>query len=633
MMDVLMRYHDGEGPKTPQGLVDYLGVHLQASREIGDFKTVDGYLNKEGEVLPLVQNRELWRGVGWSGEGLPPENLIKNLVMGFDLAGNKLNASRALFKPPKELLLTLWCELSEALRHRPDVAHAILCQGLAANTRCLEEEATRQRSGKGRKVEADWARAQVLELDYLHAENRGKEAAYHAHALIFPACLSKAGTWRAFNNLAHISKLSKPGGARDQVTSAMISEAARWGYKVEVARGKSTGAGSQGARVTCPDGHVIERGSIKRNRRAIILACQEMVRELGAPPLTPKQVELVRRETGRFPAEMSGVKLREALEKKLRILGFLDREGRIQEAAVVMAALARMEVGMAVAQVSLQDLPDLPSAGDGAEIIKERRKALVQAVPELSPNTDQARIRWTAAYDEALELVAAHPEGLGTDNLNKHMRDNLSKLKRAGVLAGEKIAGRMLYRLGPNGTERLHSGRREQSEVEAAVTTMVQSAMEDYPSPDLVRGRLEMVGITTNPRQDRFEVGAVGRVLQAPELIEKTGIGVETPVTPDLPWWERWLDQLRQLPQVLKKAIMAPAEVLQRWCGEIAETTAGKLSSQARHRLSASAAAKHDADDYRRRLNHIHQATNPAPISTNASLSNTEGEIGHGRTH
>lgn len=640
-MEIMMRYFDGEGAASPQGVVDYVGTHLQSPQEAGSLRAVRGYLSKEGRVEPLLCSAT-WKMVGWDGVGLPPEVLVRNLCQGRDLWGHRLTRTRNLYRAPKELVISLPSELSEALKGDPVAAHEIIITAIEAAVKSLEETSVRARSGKRPKDPSDWAPARLLFLGYPHAQNRAGEADLHAHVYIFPPALNSEGEWRTFDNFHHMALLSKPGGGRQRVTEAVIAEAERWGYNVEITRGKARGAGPQGARVVCPDGHIIERGSLPRTRRSEVLAAQEMVRECGAPPLTPKQVELVRRETGRFPVELKGVKRQDLLLRKLCALGFLDHEGRVLPSAKLTEACQAMETGMATAQVSLTDLPEMPHSLAAAEIIKSRRKALAVQVPELTLNTNQARIRWTATYDRVLELVAAAPEGLTTDELDKPTRDNLSKLKRAGVLLGEKVDKRLVYTLGPAGVERLARGRAEQVEAEALVTDIAGQAIQGAHSPGQIRGRLEMLGIQANPALERFELGAIGRVVEAPTLMARTGIRPETKPVPDIPWWERWWRQSQKLPELLRRAILHPAEVMKRWSKEWGQKAAKAVQAQAKVRKVAEAKAKKEADE-RLKIERSKEGgytpptnkarhTPPRNAVHQAPTQNSPGGKGHGRS-
>jgi len=525
--------------------------------------------------------------LGWDGQGLPPKKLILNLCNGFDRDGNKLTGSRG-FRRPKETIISLYSELSEALKDHPEIAHAILSDALVEHLEVIEERALRKRTGKGRKAQPEWAPGRVPTLSYLHQDNKLGETSFHIHVEAFPLALdADTGRWYTYDNGAHMAGLSKAGGGRDRVTKAIIASAAKFGYIVEVEPGKAHGIGPQGAKVTTPDGRVFERGTVSRNRRAEILAAQEMVRVLGANPLTPMEIELVRRQTGRFPKEIRGVRRAELLKKKLEAMGFLNSEGQIREAAEVRQCLAKMETGMAEAQVVLEDLSQLPFSKPAASIVKAKRQELTELEPTIIPNSNQARIRWTAAYDMALSMVANNPDGLRTDDLDKPTRDNLSKLKRAGILCGEKVGGRMVYRLSGEGEKRFQSGLVAQAHVESAVRAMVLEARAD--DPGITRGRLESVGITVVPSTETFEVGAVGRVLVDPELVKTTEIQEETPSLGDQSWWKRMWEQMRRLPEVIRRAILRPNEVQERW----------GWRSEDRHQAAASIA---EARKERRRI-------------------------------
>lgn len=632
-MDIELRYNDGEGALSAAGVMDYIGSHLQVRKEAGSLPSVHGYLTKDGKILPLLYS-DIWKQIGWSGQGLPPEALIKNLSQGLDLYGKRLTKSTKPFLAPKELIVSFPCEVSVAMKDDPEAGFDIMTEVIVEIIESIEEVAVRKRSGKGRKANPDPTPARILALTYPHAKNRAGEPDLHSHIYIFPPALDSAEVWRVFDNTEHMARLSKPGGARERATDVLIASAAKRGYTIDIKRGKASGPGPHGARVTCPDRRTIERGSVVTTRRSEILAAQEMARECGAAPLTRKQIEVVRRETGRFPAELKNIKRHDLLQKKLQALGFLDPEGRIHSPAGITAAFQTMEEHMAIAQVTLSDLPMLPHALSAAENIKDKRKALRDQVPGVKLNTNQARIRWTASYDRVLELVAAHPEGLTTDDLDKPMRDNLSKLKRAGILLGDKVHGRMRYTLGPEGKERLAQGHREQAEVETLVTDIAHQALEGAGSPGHVRGRLEMLGIQTNPSQGRFEIGAVGRVVENPELVASTGIQPTTEPLPDHPWWERWWMKSHELPELLKRAIMQPAEVMYRWSLELGQKAAEVVTTQFKSRRAAEEKAQKEADEKTAERKRQQEAGYTAPQPpTHRSPSNDSPArgVGNGR--
>ncbi|MFZ5501077.1 MAG: relaxase domain-containing protein [Candidatus Micrarchaeota archaeon] len=562
-MDVLIRYNDGQRASSPQGVLDYLGFHLEDSKEIGGLGQVHGYLSRDGTVLPIFEE-EPWRHVGWNGQCQPSAQLIRNLCQGCDAAGNSLTRSRSLFMAPKEFLITLPVELSAALEDRPEVAYAILLRALKENQAAMQEEAVRVRSGKGRKASPDWAPAKLLALSYIHQENRAGETAFHAHGLIFGPALDGHGQWRVWDNGRHVARLSKAGGARDRVTTAIVQEAARWGYQVTIARGRANGTGPQGADVITPDGRRIRVGDIQHRRRIDILAAQEMRRMCGATPLTPSQLELVRRETGRFPRELKGVRRLDVLEKKLAALGLLDEDGRIVGRSAQNAALAIMGNGMAEAQAFLEGL-DSPDTKAAAQSVEALRGKLAEQAPAVAADLGRARLRWVPRFDSVLERVAATPGGLRTDGLDKRMRDDLSKLKRAGFLVGEKSAGRMIYRLSRSGLKRLDGGRKDQAEVAQAVADVSVLARERDDDPGQILGRFESAGIQIDAENGTFIVESVGRTHVDPNLVEELGIECTTRPVPDLDWWKRLWDHRRDLPRILRQAVLEPIEMMRRW--------------------------------------------------------------------
>ena len=69
-MWIMARYYDGPPAKSAQGAVDYVGGHLQDSKEVGPFSRVKGYLSREGLIEPVI-DLVPWAKVGWDGIGLP----------------------------------------------------------------------------------------------------------------------------------------------------------------------------------------------------------------------------------------------------------------------------------------------------------------------------------------------------------------------------------------------------------------------------------------------------------------------------------------------------------------------------------------------------------------------------------
>lgn len=281
-MDLLIRYNDGPGMGSPAGVVVYFGGHLQETKEAGGLEVCTGYLSRDGQVRPEVHNPDLWREVGWdaSKQELPPPELLRQLSMGYDLHGNKLTQGRGLFRQPKEALITLPAEVSQALKDHPEVARDILREVVAAHLLEVEREAVRVRVGNGNR---EWHAARTLSLAYFHAENRGGEVHFHAHTMTFAPAKAADG-WRSWDNGQNVARLSKPGGGREKATDAMLAAATKHGLEVDLRRGKASLAPgmAQGATVRGLDGQVIEAGSLDRARRVEILAAQELKRELSS---------------------------------------------------------------------------------------------------------------------------------------------------------------------------------------------------------------------------------------------------------------------------------------------------------------------------------------------------------------
>lgn len=568
----MIRVADGPAPKTPQATARYIGAHLQGTAEQGNLRLLPGYLSRDGKVTPWGDTK-MWEQVGWSNGKIPSQGLIVALTQGFAMDGTRLTAGRSLFRPPKETLITLPSELSEALKQDPNTAQEILLAALDEHHRCLEEAAVRVRTGGGNR---EWRPARLLTLSYLHAENRHGEAHFHIHCLVFPPALDASGEWRTYDNGAHTRNLSLPGGGRARVTQAIIQEAAAHGYKVSIVPGLASGHCPAGATVQCPDGHLIRAGSVPRLRRAEILAAQELRRELGAPPLTPKELEWLRRASGLSPAPFPEQRLKPALIQKLSTLGLLDPEGRVLPEKFLGVALGHLEGRMTVAQVSLSQFPGLSHASPASEIIKANRKALVASTSGITPDTASIRIRWTAAYELLLESVASQSSGLSSAGLDRRTRDNLSKLKRAGMLQGERVGGRMVYRLAPAGEKRLRDGRQEQQAAEHLVEYLIEIA--DNPSPAILRGRLAMAGVEIH--NGEFRLGGLGRSVKNSSLYRRTRIiGALTPTIPDIPWWEGLWIARRGLPALLQKILLTPAAVAVRWGAYVGNLLTSRLAA------------------------------------------------------
>lgn len=541
----------------------YLGVHLQSTDEVGNLAQVKGYLNHQGQVAPLL-DRSIWRRLGWAGSEQPPEKVIAQLCAGMDVNGKSLTRSKRLHMPPKEFVLTLPSELSEALRNNPEAAHDLLRSAVETFIRCAEEHALRMREGRGRETSPSWHPGRLSWLAYLHAENRAGEPHFHAHVLIFGPALDKKGEWRVWDSGALLKRLNGPGGARQAVTSAVMVQANYHGYRVRVTRGLAGDPRTHGAHVTLPDGRVIGPGSVRRTRREEILAAEELRRCIGAPPFTPSELELIRRSTGRFPAHLRGVKRRDILEKKLRALGLLDYEGAIVSSADLQAGLTRMAQGMAEAQAALRDRA-APREVEAAALIEVRRQTLAQVAPEIDSSTSLARIRWTTQYERLLRLIASAPDGLRTDGWTREQKNLASKLKRAGYLSGIKTGVNMIYSLTPQASARLAKGEAEQATLEAALHELLEYEA-DLPVPAEQRlGRLECSGFELDRQSGLLVAPKAGRTCDVRHRLEELGISTSMDSTPDIRFWNRLRHLKDAVPAVLRPGLLPPEEVAARW--------------------------------------------------------------------
>jgi hypothetical protein len=347
--------------------------------------------------------------VGWdpAKQELPPPELLRQLSMGYDLHGNKLTVGRGLFRQPKEALITLPAELSQSLKDHPEVARDILRAVVAAHLAEVEREAIRVRVGGGVR---EWHEARTLSLAYFHAENRGGEVHYHAHTLTFAPAKAADG-WRSWDNGKNVATMSKAGGSREKTTDAMLGEARRHGLEVDLRRGVAAKAPGQiqGATVKGPDGQVIEAGSLDRKRRVEILAFQELKRELGGVvPLTPRELEIVRKVSGKLTVQdlahdLPGERRRLALASKLNDLGMLGEGGRILPKVELVEKLKVYEQKLAQAQVQLEAGRTLPGTGrnhlEAASLIQAKREQVAAVAGpgvDLVASTKAARIRYTA---------------------------------------------------------------------------------------------------------------------------------------------------------------------------------------------------------------------------------------------
>jgi len=457
-VDLFGRFNDGPQPKTPSAVSIYVGGHLAPTLEAGDLAEAPGYLSREGTIIPLVSDPELWAEVGWDAgkHPLPSGKLIENLTQGFDYYGHKL-AGRGQFRAPKEVVFSLPSELSVALMELPPSRRLEVMQD-------LHRTWTQERDQVAVRIMKDgdrtWEQAKTLSLGFVHLEDRAGEPSLHFHDYAFPVAKDMNGRWRAYENGKAANDMPK---LRAKLTDAAIASCAKHGIKIDWPRGlaKERDGEVHGVTVTLPGGRVIEAGSLNRTRRGDVLAAQAIRETLGVPALTPKELELVRRETGKLPIEIKGVKRRDYLVKKLNGLGMLDPEGRILPVAEIEARLPKIAEGLEVAAAKLRQVPMPGSQADPVALVEQKIQDIKTAVPAITQQVEAAqvagRIRWTQDYQRVMDQVAVAGK-LRTDGLTKQDRDLLSKLKKAGLLEGEMIDGRMEYGISELGRLRLSRG-------------------------------------------------------------------------------------------------------------------------------------------------------------------------------
>ena len=454
-MDMFGRFNDGPQPKTPSAVAVYVGGHLAPTLEAGDLVEAPGYLSREGTIVPMVSDPDLWREVGWDSgtHPLPGGKLIEALTQGFDLHGHKL-AGRGQFRAPREVVFSLPSELSVALMELPADQRLSVLQD-------LHRTWTQERDQVAIRIMKDgdrtWQAARTLSLGFAHLEDRAGEPSLHFHDYCFQVAKDANGKWRAYDNGKAANDMPR---LRAKLTDAAIASCTRLGVEIEWPRGlaREHDGESQGVTVTLPNGRVIEAGSLNRTRRADIMAAQTIRETLGAPALTPKELEIIRRETGKLPVEIKGVKRKDCLVEKLNKLGLLDPEGRILPKAEVEAKLPKIAEGLEIAAAKLREIQVPGPRAEAAARVEQKIETIKVAVPEVVPKVEAAqaagRIRWTVEYQRVVDMVAAAGT-LRTDGLTKQDRDLLSKLKKAGLLEGERLNGRMEYGISKLGRVRI----------------------------------------------------------------------------------------------------------------------------------------------------------------------------------
>ena len=533
----------------------YISKHLQSPQEAGCLTQLPSYQDHSGNIHPHFHNLPLWWQVGHEpGVGQPERRLIENLCLGMDAYGNQLTETE-LFQGPVEYVMALPSELSQALAYNPQAAYPILWVASSTLIAEIERVAVSVRIG-GRRSEL--RPAQTLSLGWYHALNKIREHHHQTHDLIFTPAMFEPDNWHVYQNRKFLAGLHVQNGTRSKVTAAVIEEAARHGYLVEMIQEKADPDQHHGARVTCPDGLVIHPGSIPRQRGAQVHAQQALWLALGAPMLTRQELPLVLEQAGQFPSAAAGGQRQELFLKKLESLKLLDPEGRIKRD--LFLALSRLDAEMAQVEASLLDLPFQESVM-ASQAVRERREGLRDQVPAICTDEWLAYQTWTTTYDDLLELVAT--KGAALSEFSPTIQSAVYLLARAGVVKKYWEQGYPVYQLTKKGEARRQLGIQEVAEIKAVVPELFANVAAGDPSPEVLLGRLHLAGVSVHGSQLQFR--RVGRVVEADEQIQETGIDHSTPIAPDFSWWQWYWDHRQDLPPILAKVVLHPEELSAKW--------------------------------------------------------------------
>jgi len=227
---------------------------------------------------------------------------------------------------------------------------------------------------------------------------------------------------------------------------------------------------SNGATVYCPDGLVIEAGSVFRKRSALILARRELTGVFGVAPLTRPEVDLVLEFSGHFAYEMTGINRPNRFIQKLKTLGLLGSDERILSGQGLALAVRRIDEAMAMAQASIASVLWVPKEQEKAiaAAMESKRNDLATNFPALSlqANSRTAKIRWTKAFISMLQqVVASGSEGLSLAGIEGEDGEVLLSLHRHRLVSLEVTDGRKAFLVTEFGQRRLAE---VQAEVEAA---------------------------------------------------------------------------------------------------------------------------------------------------------------------
>lgn len=542
--------------KSPEALVQYVNEHLRAPTEAGAFKDLPGYLDQRGRVIPILANRDLWEEIGLPvGSTNPPDEVLVNLCLGRDAFGRLLTRTQ-LRRMPREFLIPLPCELSEALKDHPLVAMAVIVSVTKRFLGRMESLAVCDKSGGTR----NWGEASTLSMFFIHGTNQALESHLQSHIFTFGPARLESGRWMTYENLACLRALHVEGGIREDLGKAMVEEAAKFDFEVILVPGKASRNQPNGCTVHCPDGRIIRAGSVARVQGAGVLANRAMKAVLGVQPLTARELDVVLGNIGESVQSIPRWRPTAYQVYKLTMLGILDSSGCIKRDLTPL--LQHLDDGLAVAQASLADVIS-PNRGRAQTMIRNTRELLKYRVPGIDAEVGLATLRWNSKRDEILRLVASLPSGLSQQGLAKETVDCLLYLNRGGFLEVSGFRNHSIYSLSSKGKKQLDEMYCDESDIEQAVNCLWERLLSDHATPDVNLGRLEMAGLRIYGNQLVFV--KQGRAVACSPLIEALNVISTTEISPDYDWWRRLWDERHTLPRALAEALITPEDLARRW--------------------------------------------------------------------
>ncbi|MCE1204322.1 MAG: hypothetical protein LWW79_06915 [Holophagaceae bacterium] len=542
--------------KSPASLVQYVNEHLRAPTEAGAFKDLPGYLDQWGRVIPILANRELWEEIGLPvGCTIPPDEVLVSLCLGRDASGRLLTRMQ-LRRMPREFLIPLPCELSEALKDHPLVGMAVAVAVTKTFLGRMESIAVLDRKGGTE----NWRKATTLSMFFIHGTNQASESHIQSHIFTFGPARLESGRWLTYENWACLRELHVDGGIREDLGKTMVKEAAKFGYEVILVPGKASRNQTNGCTVICPDGRIIHAGSVARVQSAGILASRAIKAMLGVQTLTSRELDVVLGNPGEPLLSIPNWRPNAYQIYKLTMLGILDSSGRIK--MDLMPLLQQLDDGLAVAQASLADM-NSANCHRAQAMIRNTRELLQFRVPEINPEPGMAALGWHRMRDGMLRLVASQPGGLSQEGWAKETVDCLLYLQRGGFLEVSGYKNRSIYSLSSKGKKQLVDVYCIESDIEKALACLRERLLGDQGIPEVNLGRLEMAGLRVHENQLVFV--KYGRAVDGSPLLKSLGIDTKTETLLDYDWWRRLWDERHALPKALADSLMRPDEIAKRW--------------------------------------------------------------------